>query len=82
MKLTQVQAQELIAEAWKMVEEGKAYHYRFGQALFNLTDGKLINRLVTTDQDFFYDKDTAVVLDKFYRNCVVEVKDASSEKNS
>ena len=82
MKLTQVQAQELIAEAWKMVEEGKAYKYRFGQALFNLTPAKLSTRLVTTDQDFFYDKDTEVVLDKFYRNCVMEVKDESNEKNS
>ncbi len=70
MKISQEKAQEYINEAWVKVEEGKHYHYRFGQALFNLLPLKVTGNLVTTPQDFFYDTSLVIVLNKFYHNCV------------
>lgn len=69
MKLTQVQAQELITQANKDVKAHNNFYYRFGQALFNILPRGLAEPLRWTDNDFFHEK----MLTLFYVSFMIAV---------
>jgi hypothetical protein len=52
MKL--VEFYEYSQQAWKAVEEGKHYHYRYGQALFNILPEEFTKAIYLSDDDFFH----------------------------
>jgi hypothetical protein len=45
-------------QAWKAVEEGRSYHYRYGQSVWNLLPKEVSDKIYSTSYDFFYWPDT------------------------
>lgn len=70
MKLSQQQAQTFITQAWIDVELYKTSSYRFGQSLWNLLPKGVTLHIHATKEDWFYEKNPHIVIEKFYRNCV------------
>lgn len=71
-KLTQEEATVLIAQAWKDVSKHTLGSYRFGQALWNLIPDDLFDEIIVKDGynsmvDFYYEPNSDIVVEKFYR---------------
>ena len=68
MKLTQKQAQYILATAYKQMREVPTY--RLGQAIFNLLPKEVSDTIYMTELDFFFWTDSDKVLQVFYDNLV------------
>ena len=79
VKLNQIQAAELVKQAWLDVEKYGMGSYRFGQSLWNRIPMRILSQYVDigevsgypcgykTEVDFFYIRDSDVVMEKFYK---------------
>lgn len=70
MKLTKRQAFTMVAQARALQARSGNSMLRLGQILGNQLDIPEYSQLVGTKEDFYYDKEESVALEKFYRNCV------------
>ena len=66
-KLSQIDANYLL---WKAHDKWSLY-WRFGQALYCLLPYEIAESINNTENDFFYETDHAIVIKKFYDNCVL-----------
>ena len=62
MKLTKTEMQKYIDIANKQVFDGIEYHYRFGQAMYNLLPKEVTEQIYMTKLDFFYWNDYDAVM--------------------
>ena len=62
MKLTKTEMQKYIDIANKQVFDGIGYHYRFGQAMYNLLPKEVTEQIYMTKLDFFYWTDYDAVM--------------------
>lgn len=69
MKLTKSQAFKMVSEA-RAIKAMQGDHLRLGQILGNALSIPEYSRLVGTSEDFYYDSNESIALEKFYRNCV------------
>ena len=75
-KINQQEAQALITRALQVQQ--KCPTQRFGQCLWNLLceDHEDLNRAhLATDRDFFYEKDSQVVIEVFFEHYVEKEND-------
>ena len=63
MKLTKTEMQKYIDIANKQVFDGIEYHYRFGQAMYNLLPKEVTEQIYMTELDFFYWNDYDAVME-------------------
>lgn len=68
MKLTQKQAQNILATA--NIQMQQVPTYRLGQAIFNLLPKEVSDTIYMTELDFFFWTDSDKVLQVFYDNLV------------
>lgn len=71
-KLTQQEASDLIQKAWQEVSNYTLGSYRFGQVLWNLIPDKLSLAYWQVGYgygsvDFFYEPDSNIATEKFYK---------------
>lgn len=69
-RLSQVQAGNLINQAWNDVRKYHLSKFGFGQSLFNLLPTDICHHIVGTDMDFFHQANDEKALEMFYSNCV------------
>ena len=63
MKLTKTEMQKYIDIANKQCFDGVDYHYRFGQAMYNLLPKEVTEQIYMTKLDFFYWTDYDAVME-------------------
>ncbi len=62
MKLNKHEVQKYIDAANRQTQEGTSYHYRFGQAMWNLLPKEVTEEIYMTKFDFFYWTDYYAVM--------------------